>query len=216
MHQETHFIARGQRQARAEVALTHRARAGDQVLHRARQPLRRPDRAVDRRQHGDQQHQRQRQPEVDLKGLARRRHIAVIRKSVLHRIGEPGKLCGHVVVDDHKAARRHECSPRQRRRGDDGRTAAGGRLQGKIAAAGGDLQPHLGRGRRRERRAGTGAAEAQRAAARVVHRDVGGLRRAAFGVEPHGEVRPAQPGDRVREIFGAARLLVQPQFERRA
>ena len=41
MHQEAHLVARGQRQPRAEVALADRARAGDQVLHRPRQPLRR-------------------------------------------------------------------------------------------------------------------------------------------------------------------------------
>ena len=40
-------------------------------LHRPRQALRRPDRPVDGRQHRDQQHQRQRQHEIDLQRLAR-------------------------------------------------------------------------------------------------------------------------------------------------
>ena len=54
VHQEAHFVARGQRQARGEVALADRARALDQVLHRAHQALRGVDRAVDRRQHRQQ------------------------------------------------------------------------------------------------------------------------------------------------------------------
>ena len=33
VHQEAHLVARRQRQARVEVALADRARAGDQVLH---------------------------------------------------------------------------------------------------------------------------------------------------------------------------------------
>ncbi len=37
MHEEAHLVARRQRQARTEVALTDRARAGDEVLHGAGQ-----------------------------------------------------------------------------------------------------------------------------------------------------------------------------------
>ena len=79
VHQEAHLVARGQRQARAEVALADRARARDQVLHRAHQALRGIDGAVDGRQHRQQQHQGERQAEAALQRLAQRREIAVLR-----------------------------------------------------------------------------------------------------------------------------------------
>ena len=73
MHEEAHLVARRQRQARAEIALADGARAGDEILHGTREPLRREDRAVDGREHREQQHESQREPEAVLQRLAQRR-----------------------------------------------------------------------------------------------------------------------------------------------
>ena len=59
-----------------------------EVLHRPHQPLRGKDRAVDRGEHRQQQHQRQRQPEADLQRLAQRGQFAVLRIGALHGFGQ--------------------------------------------------------------------------------------------------------------------------------
>ena len=103
VHQEAHLVARGQRQARGEVALAHRARALDQVLHRAHQALRGVDRQVDGRQHGQQHHQRQREAEAVLERLAHRGEVAVLVVGVLHGFGQRGELRRYRVDRDHEA-----------------------------------------------------------------------------------------------------------------
>ena len=151
VHQESHLIARGQRQAGPEITLAHGAGAGDQILDRTRQPLRRPDRSVDRRQHRDQQHQRQGQHEIDLERPARGRHVPVIGIGVLDRVREPGQFLRHVVVGEHKAPRGRVRGPRERRGGHNRRAPAGGRLQADIAVTGGNLHQQPGRRPGRER-----------------------------------------------------------------
>ena len=77
VHQEAHLVARGQRQARAEIALADRARARDQILHRPHQALRGEDGAVDGREHRQQHHQGERQAEVPFSGSRIGGEIAV-------------------------------------------------------------------------------------------------------------------------------------------
>ena len=53
-----------------EIALRHRPSACHEVLHRPEQHFRSVDRAVDGRQHGDEQHQGERHPEAVFEGFA--------------------------------------------------------------------------------------------------------------------------------------------------
>ena len=63
------------------------------------------NRPVDRRQQGQQHHQRQRQTEADLERLAHRRQIAVLRGGVLHGLGQRRERLRHLVVDQHVTVR---------------------------------------------------------------------------------------------------------------
>src|SRR5206468_11742163 len=88
VQQKSHLIARGQRQAGAKIALADRAGALDEVLDGAHQALRGEDRAVDGREHREQQHEGEREAEAVLERLAPRREIPILMVGVLYRVRE--------------------------------------------------------------------------------------------------------------------------------
>ena len=218
VHQKAHLVARGQRQARGEVALADRARALDEVLHRAHQALRGVDRAVDRRQHRQQQHQREREPEAVLERLAHRREVAVLRC----RSSAPPRTARRAAPAPGRA-RPRSARPARRRR------AAAPRRCGSSSARRLRLEAHVRQvllhlAHQIRRRAATAAFSSgfSRLAARMrlVLRRTATIssawlaRRSASSSRLHvgGGVAASEP----RERHGARRVLAHAQIERRA
>ena len=103
VHEKAHLVARRERHARVEVAVGDRARAGDEILNRQHEALRREERAVDGRQQRHQQHECQQQPERDLERLAQVGEFAVLRVGALHGVGELRDALGHRIDRDQRA-----------------------------------------------------------------------------------------------------------------
>jgi hypothetical protein len=183
VHQEPHLVARGQRQARPEVALADRARALDEVLHRTHQALRGVDRAVDGRQHGEQQHQREREPEAGLQGLAQGGQVAVLVVGALHRFRQRGELRRHGVDRHHEARVMAGGGVAQRRGGADEVVPAGARLETDVRPALLHLSHQIRRGLRGHAFQGTLEARGEDALVGTEQRDFGGLAGTPFRIE---------------------------------
>ena len=78
VHEKAHLIPRREWQPSPEIAFAHCTGSRDEILHRTHQTLRRKDGAVNGGEHGEQQNQRQGEPEAVFERLAHRRQIAVL------------------------------------------------------------------------------------------------------------------------------------------
>ncbi len=86
--------------ARVVVALGHGPGAGNQILHRLHQALRRKEGAVDRGYHRHQHHETQDQHECGLEGPAQLHQIGVLSVGALHGIRQLAQLQRHGIQRD--------------------------------------------------------------------------------------------------------------------
>ena len=103
--EESELVARGQRKLRVVVAFGHRAGAGDQVLHRLHQTLRREESAVDRRDQRHQHDEGQDQHEGRFERPPQLHQVRILRVGALHGIGELAQLLRDRVERDQDARR---------------------------------------------------------------------------------------------------------------
>jgi hypothetical protein len=210
------LVVRRALDARVEVALRDGPRAGDQVLHRAHEPLGEIQGAVHRREQRHQQHQREGQHERCFQRLAQVREPAVLLEGVLHVGGEVGEPLRHRIGRDQEARRLHPVARADPRCRSHLVAAALRRLQAHVRPALAQLEQQvLGRDGGQlvlDARATVG----DRLAARARHDDL--VRAGAVELRLEREVQRAarhavQP---VGEALRALEVLAHAEVKRRA
>jgi len=145
--------------------------------------LRREDRAVDGRQHGEQQDQREREPEAGLQRLTQRRQVAILVVGALHRFRERGELRRHRVDRHHEAPVVARGSVPERRGRADQVVPAGERLEADVGPVLLHLSHQIRGGLRGHAFKGTLEARSEDALLCTEERDLGGLAGAPFRIE---------------------------------
>ncbi len=213
--EEADLVVRRAQQARVEVAFRDRARARDEVLHRAHEALGKVQRAVHGSEQRHQQHERERQHERRLQRLAQVGELPVLLVGGLHRRREVRKALRNRVGRDQQ--QRAGAGPgADRRRRAHLVAAAGRRLQAHVGLAPPQLhQEVLGRhGRQRMQHAR--AAECDRLPARARDHELLGAGGAQLVVEREVERALGEPLEPAGDAHGAVEVLAHAQVERRA
>ncbi len=214
-HQKAELVARRQRQLRVVVALGHRAGAGDQVLDRLHQALRRKERAVNRRDQRHQHDKGQNQHEGRFERLSQLHQVRILGIGALHGVGELTQLLRHRIQRDQHARGRVARSASSWRRGADHIPALRIGVQADIRPAAAYLQHHLvGRGHRQGIHGPIGAG-GDDLGLRAHHGEFQGGAVAALAVERADQVEVRQARQLVGDHLGVLQELAHTHLERR-